>query len=55
MLPARHGSSLGAPSILQANPAASPAAIRKGLFLRFYGQEFDAATRKRILRALETV
>ncbi len=42
-------------SILQANPAASPAAIRKGLFLRFYGQEFDAATRKRILRALETV
>jgi hypothetical protein len=40
-------------SILQADPAASPAALRKALFLRFYGQDFDAATRKRILRALE--
>ena len=39
-------------SILQANPAASPAALRKALFLRFYGQDFDAATRKKILQAL---
>jgi hypothetical protein len=40
-------------SILQADPAASPAALRKALFLRFYGQEFDAAARKKILQALE--
>ena len=39
-------------SILQADPAASPAALRKALFLRFYGQDFDAATRKKILQAL---
>ena len=39
-------------SILQADPAASPAALRKELFLRFYGQDFDAATRKKILQAL---
>ena len=40
-------------SALQAEPSASPAALKKVLFLRFYGQDFDAATRKRILRALE--
>ena len=40
-------------SILQADPAASPAALRKALFLRFYGQDFDGATRKKILRALD--
>ena len=40
-------------SVLQADPAASPATIRKILFLRFYGQDFDSATRKRIFRALE--
>jgi hypothetical protein len=40
-------------SMLQVDPAASPAALRKALFLRFYGQEFDAATRKKILRALD--
>ena len=40
-------------SALQADPSASPAALKKVLFLRFYGQDFDAATRKRILRALE--
>ena len=40
-------------SILQTDPTASPAALRKALFLRFYGQEFDPATRKKILRALE--
>lgn len=31
-----------------------PAAVKKVLFLRFYEQDFDAATRKRILRGLET-
>ena len=39
-------------SVLQADPAASPAALRKALFLRFYGQDFDAPTRKKILQAL---
>ena len=38
---------------LQAEPAASHASLRKVLFLRFYGQDFDTPTRKRILRALE--
>lgn len=40
-------------SALQADPSASPASLKKVLFLRFYGQDFDTATRKRILRALE--
>ena len=40
-------------SILAEHPSASPAAMRKALFLRFYGQDFDAATRKKILRILE--
>jgi hypothetical protein len=39
-------------SALQANPAASPATLRRILFFRFYGQDFDSATRRRILRAL---
>ena len=39
-------------SVLQADPIASPASLRKALFLRFYGQDFDSAARKRILRAL---
>lgn len=41
-------------STLEEDPSASPTALRKALFLRFYGQDFDAATRKRILRGLET-
>ena len=36
-------------SIRAADPSASPAAIRRGLFLRFYGHEFDEPTRRRIL------
>jgi hypothetical protein len=40
-------------SALQADPSASLSTLRKILFLRFYGQDFNAATRKRILRALE--
>ena len=40
-------------SALQAEPSASPSSLKRILFLRFYGQDFDAATRRRILRALE--
>ncbi|MBI4608358.1 MAG: hypothetical protein HY726_05050 [Candidatus Rokubacteria bacterium] len=35
-------------SVLAANPRASPADLRRALFLRFYGHEFDADTRARI-------
>ncbi len=36
-------------SVLAQDPHASPAAMRRALFLRFYGHEFDAAERERIL------
>ncbi|MGE5302348.1 MAG: hypothetical protein ACM3TN_03410 [Alphaproteobacteria bacterium] len=39
-------------SALQTSPSASPTTLRKIIFLRFYGQDFDSATRKRILRVL---
>jgi hypothetical protein len=39
-------------SILERDPSATPAALRQALFLRFYGHEFDAAARERILRHL---
>jgi hypothetical protein len=35
-----------------ADPSASTVSWKKILFLRFYGQDFESATRKRILRAL---
>jgi hypothetical protein len=38
---------------LEADPLASPSSLKKVLFLRFYEQDFDTATCKRILRALE--
>jgi len=41
-------------SILAADPGASPAALRQAIFLRFYGHEFDGATRDRILARLGT-
>lgn len=41
-------------SMLEEDPSASPATLRKALFLRFYAHDFDAATRKRIFRRLET-
>lgn len=41
-------------SILKQNPEATPEAIRKGLFLRFYGHEFDADSRNKILAAIES-
>lgn len=40
-------------SIREQDPQATPEAVRKGLFLRFYGHEFDAQTRAKILAAIE--
>lgn len=40
-------------SILERDPEATPEAVRKGLFLRFYGHEFDATSREKILVAIE--
>ena len=42
-------------SIRKQDPQATPEAVRKGLFLRFYGQEFDAKSREKILAAIESV
>lgn len=39
-------------SVLERDPSVSPAALRQALFLRFYGHEFDAAGRERILTRL---
>jgi len=39
-------------AIREQHPQASPAAVRQELFRRFYGQDFDAAARETILRAL---
>jgi hypothetical protein len=36
-------------SVLENDPLASPATIRRALFLRFYGADFDAETREKIL------
>lgn len=40
-------------SIREQDPQATSKAIRKGLFLRFYGHEFDAESRAKILTAIE--
>lgn len=40
-------------SLREQNPEATEADIRKGLFLRFYGHEFDAPTRAKIVAAIE--
>lgn len=40
-------------SLREKNPDATVLAIRQGLFLRFYGHEFDAATRDKILASIE--
>ncbi len=40
-------------SLREQDPQASEATIRKGLFLRFYGHEFDAPTCENILAAIE--
>ena len=39
-------------SVLAQDPYASPAAVRRALFLRFYGHEFQAVERERILMRL---
>ena len=39
-------------SVLEKDPHASPATLRQALFLRFYGSDFDAQTRDKILLAL---
>ena len=41
-------------SILEQNPQATPEVVRKSLFLRFYGHEFDADSREKILVAIES-
>ena len=39
-------------SILAKEPGASPERIREAVFLRFYGRDFDEATRDRIVATL---
>jgi hypothetical protein len=41
-------------SIREQDPQATPEAVRKGLFLRFYGHEFDAESRAKIIAAIES-
>lgn len=41
-------------SLREHDPQATVEAIRKGLFLRFYGHEFDPETRAKILAAIES-
>ena len=41
-------------SIREQDPQATPEAVRKVLFLRFYGHEFDAASRAKIIAAIES-
>ncbi|MCX5725045.1 MAG: hypothetical protein NTX84_11155 [Nitrospirae bacterium] len=41
-------------SILEQDPRATPETVRKGLFLRFYGHEFNADSQVRILAAIES-
>ena len=40
-------------SVLENNPRASQAEIRKALFLRFYGDDFHPETKEKILLALQ--
>ena len=41
-------------SLRERDPQSTVEAIRKGLFLRFYGHEFDPETRAKILTAIES-
>jgi hypothetical protein len=41
-------------SIREQDSQATPETVRKGLFLRFYGHEFDAESRAKILAAIES-
>jgi hypothetical protein len=40
-------------SVLAQDPQASPVAVRRALFLRFYGHEFNAGERERIMAGLD--
>ncbi|TKS63686.1 MAG: hypothetical protein EWM73_01214 [Nitrospira sp.] len=40
--------------ILDQNSHASPAEIRRALFMQLYGHEFDADSREKILAAIES-
>jgi hypothetical protein len=42
-------------SLLEKTAAASPSALRCAIFLRLYGDDFDAESREKILRELEVV
>jgi hypothetical protein len=42
-------------SIREQDPQATIETVRKGIFLRFYGHEFDADSRTKILAAIESV
>jgi hypothetical protein len=42
-------------SLLEQDPQATPETVRKGIFLRFYGHEFDVKSREKILAAIEFV
>lgn len=42
-------------SVLEINPHASAADIRRALFLRFYGHDFDQGTQEKILFVLQAV
>lgn len=41
-------------SLREHDPHATVETIRRGLFLRFYGDEFDAKSRAKILAAIES-
>jgi hypothetical protein len=41
-------------SIREQDSQATPETVRKSLFLRFYGHEFDAEARAKILAAIES-
>jgi len=40
-------------SILQKNPHGSPSEIKKEIFLRFYGQDFQSEQKRKILDSLK--
>jgi hypothetical protein len=42
-------------SIREQDPQATIETVRKGIFLRFYGHEFDTDSRTKILAAIESV
>ena len=41
-------------SIREQDPQVTPEAVRKGLFFRFYGHEFDVESRAKIIAAIES-